>query len=141
MKNCIVISNTAVVAGDNWYEKVPMDMRYSCTAPIPDGIGNINFDPLFVDAAAGNYHLKSSGGHFTTNGWIVDTQDSPCIDFGNPASDASLEPNAGRINIGAYGNTPEASTISSNSWRLIVQSPVGRAVPEPESMRFPTVKF
>ncbi len=37
---------------------------------------------------------------------------SPCIDTGDPASDYSNEPepNGGRINIGAYGGTAEATT-------------------------------
>jgi len=36
---------------------------------------------------------------------------SPCIDAGDPASDYSNEPapNGGRINLGAYGNTSEAT--------------------------------
>jgi parallel beta-helix repeat protein len=36
---------------------------------------------------------------------------SPCIDAGDPASDcdAELSPNGGRINMGAYGGTPQAS--------------------------------
>jgi predicted outer membrane repeat protein len=37
--------------------------------------------------------------------------ESPCIDAGDPNSDFSLEPapNGGRIDMGAYGNTPEAT--------------------------------
>jgi len=37
---------------------------------------------------------------------------SPCIDAGDPVSNFSNEPepNGGQINIGAYGNTVEAST-------------------------------
>ncbi|MBC7187923.1 MAG: T9SS type A sorting domain-containing protein, partial [Calditrichaeota bacterium] len=36
---------------------------------------------------------------------------SPCVDAGDPAEDYSLEPepNGGRIDMGAYGNTPEAT--------------------------------
>jgi len=42
---------------------------------------------------------------------MVDAQHSPCIDAGDPALDSSLEPqpNGGRLNVGFYGNTPEAS--------------------------------
>ena len=41
---------------------------------------------------------------------------SPCIDAGDPAADFSNEPqpNGGRVNIGAYGNTPEASRSGWN---------------------------
>lgn len=60
--------------------------------------GNISLDPMFVNKAAGDYHELAG---------------SPHIDKGNPKSDFSLEPqpNGGRVNIGAYGNTTEA-TIS-----------------------------
>ena len=42
---------------------------------------------------------------------MTDDVTSPCIDAGNPASDYSNEPqpNFARINMGAYGNTLEAS--------------------------------
>jgi len=57
--------------------------------------GNIEDDPLFTDAPNGDYHFE---------------YDSPCVNAGDPASDYSLEPepNGGRIDMGAYGNTPEA---------------------------------
>jgi len=53
-------------------------------------------DPIFVDAANGDYHLDSC---------------SPAVDSGDPAEDFSLEPqpNGGRINLGRYGNTIEAA--------------------------------
>jgi len=43
--------------------------------------------------------------------WVKDSVDSPCIDAGDPNSDCSLEPapNGDCINIGAYGNTAQAS--------------------------------
>ncbi|MCP4614258.1 MAG: DUF1080 domain-containing protein, partial [Planctomycetes bacterium] len=61
--------------------------------------GNIDVDPQFVDTSSNNYHLLQS---------------SLCIDSGDPNSDYSLEPqpNGSRINMGAYGNTPEATTSS-----------------------------
>ena len=69
------------------------------------GNGNLESDPLFVTPGyfnyltwvEGDYHLSSS---------------SPAIDTGDPASDYSLEPapNGGRINMGAYGNSPDAAT-------------------------------
>jgi hypothetical protein len=39
---------------------------------------------------------------------------SPTIDRGDPTSDYSREPDfpEGRINMGAYGNTPEAATTN-----------------------------
>ena len=43
--------------------------------------------------------------------WVIDDVTSLCIDAGDPSSDYSLEPdpNGGCINIGAFGNTAEAS--------------------------------
>jgi hypothetical protein len=70
--------------------------------PIP-GTGSLKLNPRFVDQAAGDYHLM-----FT----------SPAIDAGDPGDDHSNEPepNGGVINMGAYGNTPEASpTLESLS--------------------------
>jgi hypothetical protein len=60
------------------------------------GEGNIDADPLFADAANGDYHLLTG---------------SPCIDAGDPNSECTFEPepNGGIINMGAYGGTLEAS--------------------------------
>jgi hypothetical protein len=83
------------------------------------GVGNIDVDPLFADAVAGDYHLKSQAGRWdpVRRSWVIDAVTSPCIDAGNPASLdlAALEPepNGGRVNMGAYGGTPEASKSTS----------------------------
>ncbi|MBX3691778.1 DUF1565 domain-containing protein [Dokdonella sp.] len=75
------------------------------------GNGNFSADPLFADASTGDYHLRSTAGRFTPGGWVTDAVDSPGIDAGDPMSDHAWEtaPNGGRINLGAYGNTPQAS--------------------------------
>jgi len=80
------------------------------------GIGNIDADPLFADPANGDYHLKSRYGRWspTANGgagWVLDDVTSPCIDTGDPATAYANEPqpNGCRVNMGAYGNTHEAS--------------------------------
>jgi hypothetical protein len=63
------------------------------------GEGNINKDPMFVNPIRYpfDFHLLST---------------SPCINAGDPFADYSLEPapNGGRINIGAYGGTEEATS-------------------------------
>ncbi len=58
-----------------------------------------------------DFHLKSAFGRWNGSAWVYDNETSLCINSGDPASDYSNEPepNGGRINIGAYGNTPEAS--------------------------------
>ncbi|MBC8218548.1 MAG: hypothetical protein H8E73_08790 [Planctomycetes bacterium] len=47
----------------------------------------------------------------TDETWEIDDVISPCIDTGGPLSPvgAEPEPNGGRINMGAYGGTAEAS--------------------------------
>jgi hypothetical protein len=69
--------------------------------------------PMFADAAGGDYHLKSERGRYwPAHGvWVLDDVSSPCIDIGDPNVYPLDErmPNGGRINAGAYGNTPYAS--------------------------------
>lgn len=78
------------------------------------GQGNIDADPLFVRRGlAGDYHLQSQAGRWNpaVGLWTADALTSPCIDAGNPAADFSQEPlpNGGRSDLGAYGNTGQAS--------------------------------
>jgi predicted outer membrane repeat protein len=101
-------------------------VTYSCIqdvdpndATVYAGTGNIGDDPCFVRpgywAAADN--LNVSVGPADANAVWVDGDyhllpNSPCIDAGNPRSQYSLEPelNGRRINMGAYGNTPDATS-------------------------------
>jgi len=93
--------------------------------------GNIDADPCFAAPGAwsdpdtaprwprrdiwldGDYHLKSRAGRWDpgAQAWILDNVTSPCIDAGDPNSPVGGEPqpNGGRINMGIYGGTPEAS--------------------------------
>jgi len=94
------------------------------------GEGNVDADPLFASAGYwdpngspddpndaswidGDYHLKSQAGRWDpdSQGWVKDDVTSPCIDGGNQMSPIGYEPfpNGGRINMGAYGGTEEAS--------------------------------
>ncbi len=83
------------------------------------GTGNIDADPCFVRVGdwfgelKGDYHLKSQAGRWNpmSETWVQDDVTSPCIDAGAPMSVIGHEqfPNGGRVNIGAYGGTPEAS--------------------------------
>ena len=43
--------------------------------------------------------------------WAMDSVTSPAIDLGDPMADPAGErgPNGGRVNMGAYGDTPYAS--------------------------------
>lgn len=73
--------------------------------------GNISADPLFAGRETHDYHLRSSNGRRDGASWVTDAATSPCIDAGYAGSGFSdePEPNGGRINIGRYGNTAEAS--------------------------------
>lgn len=95
-------------------------VSYSCIEDGYNGKGNINLDPLFANSADDDYHLLSKQGRFWPNDghpeylqklWIVDKRDSPCIDAGDPKINpgGELITGGGRINMGAYGNTPFAS--------------------------------
>jgi parallel beta-helix repeat protein len=77
------------------------------------GEGNIDTDPLFADLGAGDYHLESQTGRWdpVSRSLVTDEVTSPCIDAGDPGAMVGdePEPNGGRVNMGAYGGTREAS--------------------------------
>jgi len=81
------------------------------------GEGNITADPLFVDPDNDDYHIRSERGRYWPEHdiWVLDKVTSLCVDGGDPDADISNEPmpNGGRINIGAYGGTSEASLSPS----------------------------
>jgi len=99
------------------------------------GYENIDADPCFFDPGGwvhrddpniivepnssyavwvnGDYHLKSQGGRWDAHEgrWVKDDVTSACIDAAHPMSAIGGEtfPNGGRLNMGAYGGTGEAS--------------------------------
>jgi hypothetical protein len=85
-------------------------------------IHSLAHEPLFANEPAGDYHLRSLTGRYTTNGFVADTNHSPSIDAANPATVLVNEtaPNGGRVNQGAYGNTIQASRSRTNAWLLAV---------------------
>ncbi len=100
VRNCIIWGNTANrnLQLDGW-----RDPTYSCIQDWQKGgAGNISTYPYFQDPESGDFHLRS---------W------SPSIDMGDPSSPYSLEPmpNGGRIDLGAYGNTLEATSKSADT--------------------------
>jgi hypothetical protein len=82
-------------------------------------LSQLRSDPLFADAANGDYHLLSQRGRYWPRAdvWVLDKVTSPCIDGGDPYDDTADEPmpNGGLINMGAYGGTPYASM---SEWEL-----------------------
>jgi len=87
------------------------------------GLGNITADPCFVDQGNGDFHLKSQAGRWehSSQSWVNDTVTSLCIDTGSPGSSLGAEPNDAnnlRVNMGAYGQTAQASK-SPRGWGLL----------------------
>ena len=131
ISNCILWANTA---GYNPQINVVISgtpsVTYCCVQGGYAGTTNISTDPLFAALGAwddngtpadpaddtftpGDYHLQSEHGRWdpASSAWVMDSQTSPCIDAGDPASDWSEElwPSGRRINIGCYGGTWQAS--------------------------------
>jgi parallel beta-helix repeat protein len=104
---------------------------YSCIKDNDAGTGNIHTDPLFASPGyisgsawvPGDYHLKSARGRWNpagnggAGGWVNDAVFSPCIDAANPGASYSNEPlpNGGRRNMGAYGDTAQASKSNADN--------------------------
>ena len=118
IKNCIIIncsdkgidcSNRGTVSYSNaWNNAGGNFHQYS------DGGGNTQVDPKYVGSE--DYHLQSTKGSYHDGDWDADVNDSPCIDTGDSSSSYGNESyyNGGRINMGKYGNTFEASRSSAN---------------------------
>ncbi|MBO4709613.1 MAG: hypothetical protein J5727_07540 [Kiritimatiellae bacterium] len=105
------------------------------------GISMVYGDPLF--AAADDCHLLSEAGYFDSEGAIHYAESgvcSPAIDAGDPESDYSREsaPNGGCVNLGRYGNTPEASRTPVAE--PAVDTPTV-AWNDPDGYTMPTVTF
>jgi Right handed beta helix region/PKD domain/Ser-Thr-rich glycosyl-phosphatidyl-inositol-anchored membrane family len=103
----------------------------------------ISTDPLFVSVAGADFHEQSLYGSFhggalapfpaiggglpsmRAGTLIIDANQSPAIDRGDPASAFALEPapNGGYVNLGAFGNTAQAS--KSPAAYVLVIKPAG----------------
>ncbi|HEC02000.1 MAG TPA: hypothetical protein ENI81_00560, partial [Phycisphaerales bacterium] len=132
--------------------------RYSCLQGDSEGEGNISVNPMFVEEAGsdrdsdgdyhsdGDFHLRSEGHRWDEDAgiWIYDRVTSRCIDAGDPASplgdelmsvprdpDNRFGVNT-RINMGAFGGTPQAS-MPPLGW---VSPEYETAAPEPNPARW-----
>ena len=136
LTNCILSENSDIhgkIESSQIFGGTPL-INYCCVQGWTGdlgGIGNMDEDPCFAIPSRwedpcgtpekpgddvwidGDYHLKSQAGRWEPNSqsWVQDDMTSPCIDAGDPMSPIELEPfpNGGRINMGAYGGTAEAS--------------------------------
>ncbi len=130
------VTNSIIYYNDSGSDGVQIESHVDATVTYSDvqggwpGQGNIDADPYFVEVGfwntngtpedatddfwvSGDYRLCSQAGRWDlfSQTWVQDNLTSPCIDAGNPDSDwtAELLPNGERINMGAYGGTPQAS--------------------------------
>jgi hypothetical protein len=103
------------------------DIQYTALGDWQSSTGfddeSVSADPLFVDPWGpdgilgtddDDWHLQSTNGSRHDGFWQADGFDSPCIDAGDPFDDLGDEPmpNGGRINMGAFGGTRQASKAS-----------------------------
>lgn len=119
VENCIVWSNTAGQNGQIGLNSMSaIAVGYSDVLGGYAGEGNTDSDPLFVGLAGSqtvyyDYHLASEWGRYdvVTGSWVHDAATSPCIDAGSAATDYGMEPwpHGGRVNMGAFGATVQAS--------------------------------
>ena len=112
--NVFDLRNSATMAGSSYskltdYQKAGNREWHSTAA-----------DLELANPAELDFHPKSVMGRYDAmaGNWATDTVQSAAIDFGDPAAAYTNEPtpNGGRINIGNYGNTSEASKSRTNAW-------------------------
>ncbi|MTW22677.1 hypothetical protein GJ668_16545 [Allochromatium palmeri] len=109
----LTVQDSLIQSG--WAEMLPGDDGDFVIHPEAwPGVGNlVDIDPLFVAPAQDDYHLRSVVGRWEAalGQWVRDADTSPAIDAAHPASPYVDEPrpNGWRANLGAYGNTAEAS--------------------------------
>jgi parallel beta-helix repeat protein len=111
------ITNSIIYYNDS--DGVQIDSHIDATVTYSDvqggwpGGGNIDADPFFVEI--GFWNLNETPDDMNDDFWVTGDYHllagSPCIDAGDPSSECALEsePNGGRVNMGAYGGTPQAS--------------------------------
>jgi hypothetical protein len=110
LQNSICYYNSSTMAGVSYstnYDLFYTRITNSCTTPLANGAGNITNAPLFVNLAAGDFHLTSN---------------SPCINAGNNAfvagnTDYDGNPRivGGTVDLGAY-EYQSPSSILSYAW-------------------------
>jgi hypothetical protein len=111
--NSIFYLNTTNGVANNWTTNAGGAFQYCCTTPNPGGTGNLTSNPLFVNAAAGNYQLASN---------------SPCVNVGTNlswmtnATDLAGNPRivGGGVDMGAYENT-NGVTTNGIPWAWLLQ--------------------
>jgi len=129
LNNCIVWDNFS--PNDFFRNYFGRDIRYSCTSPLPEGEGNIAQDPLLMDAANGDCHIRPG---------------SPCLDAGLNAyvvgdtdiTGANRIQN-GNVDMGAYEGAVKCFVISVRIQGIGLVSPMTVATNSGGSASFTAV--
>ncbi|OQB11156.1 MAG: Disaggregatase related [Deltaproteobacteria bacterium ADurb.Bin207] len=94
-----------------------LKVRYSNSIDNLSGDGNLSVDPLFANPGKGDYRLKNEAGRWDpqSESCVKDSETSPCVNAGDPsgAFDREPEPNGGRVDMGAYGNSLSAGCAAN----------------------------
>ena len=116
MKENVIIRYSDVQGGWPGDGNIDVDPHFASPGRWVDGDNPATVvTPTYSNAAwiDGDYHLKSKAGRWdpASGGWVLADVTSPCIDAGDPGTPVADEPlpNGGRINMGAYGGTGQAS--------------------------------
>jgi hypothetical protein len=111
-------SDLVASCGDGGCDTVEVNISYSMVQKEYANVGvDVTFgagilspaDPLFVDAAKGDFHLQSTKGHWTPTGYVDDDVSSPALGKGNGNVDKHSAKVGSKPELGAYGNSGESS--------------------------------
>lgn len=107
----LIAEEPRLVGGSDYYNDLP-----AWTFATGSDQHSMLMEPMFADEASGDFHPMSTQGRYEDGVWLMDPVLSPLVDAGAPSFPMTNEPspNGGIINIGAYGNTEQASMTQTN---------------------------
>lgn len=133
IKNCILWNNSraGVTVDVAAYPAInpAAFVRYSNSTNYIEGTGNISANSLYQRSV--NYYGCDPYENYLRGDYHISLE-SPCVDAGDPKT-ISVEPDGTIVNIGAYGNTFEATTSKYET--LIYTEPVSISVKTGETIK------
>ena len=75
---------------------------------------SLSRNPLFVNAAAGDYHEQSTAGSYHGGAFTADANDSPCLDAGDPVASVGL--GSAQRRVDQSGGLWRNRTSFQNAW-------------------------
>ena len=113
----LTVDEASVFAADPKLVTTTADFTNLLTVTSSSIYYNPSKSGIYESLASMDVHLKSPAGYVVNGGAAgpATTDYSPAIDLGDPAADYSNEPapNGGRLNLGVFGNTAEASRTAT----------------------------